>query len=850
MFAALTATTTNTSERNVYLAGLGLIALSLIIYLFSFNIESSSDPFTVTFFLNYCIWIAYGITMIVYKMRFEKPRPDISNRIWINFVLLVTISAFSLNATIRVFAVFPIWLSIYTIASCLSFLLFPYINNLPSLLRPVVYLISGAALVLSLYMLIYLAPLVPLSVIIVWFFGMSLHTFVPVMWIWVLIDFLFIRKRAGGRGWIMAGIAVPLLFLGIYLYRWNSIQSLIKDVVAEKNIGSSQALPDVIVLAQKLPADPLSEQIIISPFRSQRFWESGFGLDFDGEQTFHDPLSLIGMQLFGDTDIDHRTAESLLNIRRDYRHKTQRKLWTGTSLSTGSVSNNIQVFPEYRIAYQEKILTIHNDPNRNESRAWFTTSTQEAAYTFHLPEGSIVTSLSLWINGKEEKSRLTTRQKADSAYTTIVGVERRDPALVHWQEGNRITVTVFPCTPEENRTFKIGFTTPLTESEGKLWLENVWFEGPDINNTREVTQVAITGQSTKATDLPDGFDTDAKSNYVYKGDYNPYWKMGFEKVPLSKESFSFNGSTYSLAEVKERIVSAQYKDVYLDVMKDWSRSEFDAIMDGLKGKDIYVWLPERIKVTAENKEKVWSELSSYQYSVPFLYQIADPSNSVVLTKSGHRSPLLSDLKNSEYAELTTKYLNSAEKVKVIGIGDELSPFWKSLHELRLVDYTKADVASAIQQVNRNEFKMLAEDSSIVSIASAGVSIIRHAAPDSLRAGKAPDHLLRMYAYNDVMRRIGKNYFKTQDYEETVFREAEEGYVVSPVTSMIVLESLADYDRMGIEKNRNTVGNAGILSGGAVPEPHEWALIAIVAALVSWHLYRTHKERLSVYFKRK
>ena len=39
-------------------------------------------------------------------------------------------------------------------------------------------------------------------------------------------------------------------------------------------------------------------------------------------------------------------------------------------------------------------------------------SPEEALYTFYMPEGAVVTSLSLWINGNEEKAILTTKEKA------------------------------------------------------------------------------------------------------------------------------------------------------------------------------------------------------------------------------------------------------------------------------------------------------------------------------------------------------------------------------------------------------------------------------------------------------
>jgi hypothetical protein len=90
----------------------------------------------------------------------------------------------------------------------------------------------------------------------------------------------------------------------------------------------------------------------------------------------------------------------------------------------------------------------------------------------------------------------------------------------------------------------------------------------------------------------------------------------------------------------------------------------------------------------------------------------------------------------------------------------------------------------------------------------------------------------------------KDFFDKKKVETKFVRKAEEAFIVSPLSSLVVLESKADYDRMGIKENKNTLGNAAIGATkntlgnvignkGAVPEPHEWALLAIIAAIVAW-----------------
>ena len=82
-----------------------------------------------------------------------------------------------------------------------------------------------------------------------------------------------------------------------------------------------------------------------------------------------------------------------------------------------------------------------------------------------------------------------------------------------------------------------------------------------------------------------------------------------------------------------------------------------------------------------------------------------------------------------------------------------------------------------------------------------------------------------------MNSMGGDYFIKDIIDDTWIRKAEEGYIVSPVSSLVVLESEEDYDRFGIEENRNTLGNAAQKGDGSAPEPHEWALIILFGAIL-------------------
>jgi len=114
----------------------------------------------------------------------------------------------------------------------------------------------------------------------------------------------------------------------------------------------------------------------------------------------------------------------------------------------------------------------------------------------------------------------------------------------------------------------------------------------------------------------------------------------------------------------------------------------------------------------------------------------------------------------------------------------------------------------------------------------------------MRVSKAPDHLLRLFAYNDIMRKVAANYFTPNSINKDIVNEAQQAYVVSPASSLIVLETQQDYQRFGITDNDNSLKNASTKSSGSVPEPREWLLILLTAFVVFYLLYKPGLKKLN------
>ena len=821
-----------------YYLGLGLVVLSFAIYIFQF-FYFGEERFRMDegspFFLSHAISVFYFIIIFMVHLskigfkRFHKG----DEYAYSAALVLFSLSAHTLNASrdFNIFATYTDWMAGLVILMHIAILVFPFRKSLPEFAQYALYFASGVSLVTSTYMTLFLGPLNFFGLLLSPILGISMVALVP---FWFMIHFIQaiyrIQPLPHSRRAFWTGVLAPVLILVGFLAKWKMVQHNIEQARIEYNTYYADSYPEWVILSQQITDGPFTEMVAMSEATSQKtFWDNdGLGVFDDlsyNEFVRHNPLAIIANMLYGELKFSSETLMKLLESRFDARHMTHRRLWNGTDLKTTSINNAITVYPEYRIAYLEKTLKIKNTSSDGGPF-------QEAVYSFYLPEGSIATSLSLWVNGVEEKSRLTTKGKADKAYRRIVGVERRDPSLLHWQEGNRITVTIYPCTPQEERQFKVGFTVPMTLDEDELVLNNIYFKGPASSSAREETSLEIVGKQAGKPDLFWGMRKKEENTYHFSGKYYPSQEMRFPAPPLSTIPFSFNGNSFQVIPSQTAKLPLAPKEIILDINRAWSKREFKKVWNLVKDQKVYVFLPVKTQVTEENFDEIYNRLKINHFSLLPIYQIKNPEETLIISHSTHVGPILEDLKNSLFANQLQSYLiSNHEKLKWFDLGDEPSPIVRSLKEFRILNYQQGEISDLKEALEDKVFQSEFENPTEIALSHAGMNI-KHLSELS-SSTDAPDHLMRLYAYNDLMKMIGKEYFNKEKLEDNWLRKAEEAYVVSPVSSLIVLETIADYERFNIKKNTNTLGNASHKNSGSVPEPHEWVLIMMVGLMVLW-----------------
>lgn len=798
---------------------------------------------TLMIMLHYGLALAFSLVLLINghwrHVRYPERRPAR----WLG-LLLWLISAYALNRALPVFQESTAWLCWALVLVGSAMVAYGWKEALPVRGQQLLYTVLAFGWWLFAYMAVYIVQLYVISVPLLIGLGLSAHTFVPLAFALVLGRRLWqdTRREEHLRLSVWVGLALPVLVVGLFLTRWISDAGRIEQTRLDATIRQTSDLPEWVLMAQRLTPGWVTNRLLLADrvydrgrFFDNDTWGLGQLTGFDDVRQ-HDPLVLVATRLF---PVNTLTAEDNLHIVKVLqgdRHQAEEKFWTGQHLMTENVVSQVRIWPEFRLSYTEKTIQI-----RNQARS----TTEEALFTFHLPAGSVVSSMSLWVNGKEEPARLTTVAKADSAYRTIVGVESRvvarDPSVVHWQEGNRVTVRVFPCRAGEDRRVKLGITSPLRVDNDELVYVNPYFEGPQAASANELIQIDFTSTPGKLQS-PWLFDHLSGNTLTHRGNYTPDWTLRFKTAILSTTPFTLGKQMYQMEPYRPTTERFTPTDVYLDVNKAWKEYEFTTAYWVAKSEyNSRVWVfDDGLKQLEQaTLDQTYERLSQQRFSLFPVYRITDPAKALLITKGTPSSPTLSDLRNSVFADRMQQTGTQQVPIRTFCYRDQLSPYLKTLAELQVLNVMHGTTCDLIHNVaKKHQFPRQPNEPDRIVLTQAGVSIrAAHTSASVNQSSSAPDHLARLFTYNHLLQSIGRHYF-TENYQtDTLIQEAQQAHVVSPLSSLVVLETAKDYQRFGIKRDGSGLDNATLKQEGAVPEPHEWALLAMVAGMVGWLIWR-------------
>lgn len=813
-------------EDRMYLYGLLALAVSLVLGFVPIIPGRNGEG---AFFLNFGLAMLYLLGLLV-SGRLRKGRQGLAP--FFLFLILSLISCYVLNREVEIFHVSSDWMSAVLVISCINYASILWYDEMPKWLKAIHVLIMSVSIMLFTYLAIYLVPQYVFSLFFCWVLLLPLHSFVPLLFVIYTIFWLLriSENNRAIRNMMRGSIAAVVLFVIGYMMIWSVQVNAINRYYNEADRDLNKTLPTWVRAAQKIPANCLTERILKtdSRFGTPKERSTGESWFWDmptvrrSDEFRHDPLISIATAFGWRLHMPVEERTQMLQAVFNDRHQQEQRLWSGDELFTEEVNTKIQIWPQYRISYTDMTIKVRCDYNQVR---WI--SQEEAIYSFYLPEGSAVTSLGLWVNGKESPGILTTRQKADSAYNTIVGREMRDPSVLHWQEGNRVSVRVFPVLPGQNRQFRVGVTTPLQFKKGKMEYQSIGLDGPTQLIARGPVFVEMMGPA-KDLNMPSGFDALKNNTFEHNGRFKSGWTISMAPEEIAPHAFHFRGYTYNVKDYTHQRAFFQPGAIYLDINKSWTREDLDqALLLPGKHRTFVCQDEQLVELTKENKNELFKALVEQQFSLFPVHQIPDVDTALLITKSNGGSPNLRELNETPFLNSLKNFVAPRPRIRLFCIDGELSPYLRTLKEYRVFNYEQGTMEDCSLLLARREFSQDMENENQVVIDHSQMMITR--SNDSTTT-QAPDHLMRLFAYNHVMQQAGTGLLNGETPADSLVEEAAEAHVVTPVSSLVVLETQQDYERFKI-KQEDGLGNAARSAKGAVPEPHEWALIILAVFLV-------------------
>jgi hypothetical protein len=227
-------------EDRTALVGLTFLGISLVFFGFTMNTYNIDfDIFTGIFIAIYFITLVYFMVLMSYNKqkhdRYFRYRNFGHNIIGLQ---LFNISAYALNRSISVFHESVNWLVIFLIITNIA-LTYQAIRRdyKPSPINHFIVLVSTIAFFFHLYQSIYVGMLYPMTVISFWFFGVSLHTFVPLFFTiaFGIVLTRFFKQSSAFKNTAIIGLQFTVALIADFSTRYSHINTTNTESYHQKN---------------------------------------------------------------------------------------------------------------------------------------------------------------------------------------------------------------------------------------------------------------------------------------------------------------------------------------------------------------------------------------------------------------------------------------------------------------------------------------------------------------------------------------------------------------------------------------------------------------------------------------
>ncbi len=478
---------------------------------------------------------------------------------------------------------------------------------------------------------------------------------------------------------------------------------------------------------------------------------------------------------------------------------------------------------------------------------------QEARAQVMLPPGSVVSRLTLWIDGEEREAAFGGRSQVKQAYQQVVQ-RRRDPVLVTTAGPDRIMMQCFPVPPN-NGTMKIriGITSPVDLDSRESGLLRLPFFAEYNFNLPETLEHGVWVEAKGKLDAPadvKGWVSEAKADggFALRGSLGGKdlviplaIRTGLDGLPL--EGWAVDKRGGDSAVIRQRLVAVPVPSPQRVVL----------VVDGSRRMKEYRETLKELIQSVPNGVEFGVILASDTVEELAGIQVASPDTLTATAVKLQGASFVGGCDNTRALERAWDWaagaksgaivwLHATQPVEFGGI-EGLRQRWERrpanplLLSLQFgggpdVVLQKLDGLGAVRQISRGAG--YAEDIRHQFALWAGKSgwsfeRRRERSELSLPGRELSSHVVRLWAKDEIIRLAASRADNDQSQAVSL---ASTYQLVTPVSGAVVLETTQQYQAAGLAPVSSS-------SVPTVPEPETWVLmgIGLVVLLVAARFQR-------------
>jgi len=695
---------------------------------------------------------------------------------------------------------------------------------------------AGAAMAVAASYALLLLPILPIALVAMIFLGIGLLPFAPVfslVFAWrLMLRLAEYGSHVGGR--VVIGVAGGFLALALVdmpaTATYLAVERYRGDDASQRSaIGLMRSVGDANLLLRMAYGDTQRATGLISFLVSS--WGQGLAEDgwrTDSQQARELYYRLTGTPFNAVAQPTHgfRQRERWFGWDADQGGEAVGQRVRGLSLASSRIDGSIASADN--LGYFEWTVAVGNaDPIEHEAR-----------FTIAMPEGAVASRATLWIDGEPREASVAGRAETRAAYDKVVNVQRRDPLLVTTDGAQRLLVQAFPIAAGGTIKLRVGYTAPLAiAADGKRSLalpaivernfelgadlrHEVWVEGDGALAGGNALQPGGAGNGLR------GAPTDAelltrRPRIVVGPLTAPSERLG--SVPAVDEAPAL-GVVQAIAPVA--VPAARALTIVLDGSAG-NAAAGKALGEALDA--IPAGMPTRLVIASETGGGVaaspWSSAQKQRFAAAIAGtqfrggQDSVPALGDALREMTGRSGVLLWVHGSQPLAFPR---STARLEQVLERGGQLPQLVRyqleAGREFTLNGVPWFDRARDVAPSGDAKGDLRA----ILAGTGAGVrwTTVRRAAP--ARGDEGSAHILRLWGADQL---AGATATRGKAREEAIGL-AHRLNLVTPLSGAVVLEKASDYKGNGLPV-------PGAEAVPTVPEPEEWALLAVLAGLLAW-----------------